>query len=255
MRTYWKVLHHGDFKCRRPMWQPSYIELKYSGNLGDIVAENKFSTSPSTEMREQKRLGIKTQDKGITRLWHLRFKFKWKIRIPPLNCMSVQNATGKYNRCFYITLTLMNMSYTWEIASFMEGLASQEGLQLSVNLVHWRSDKISSEQETMIFDIRFLLDKLLSGTPQIARRLVEIRSMHSRCPLSDVLSVWTPIVLISLHIVLLGSKWAFSYSTRNISCKFPAEYDKIGCKINKGVLPPQKILQMYLSLFIKLNRQ
>jgi hypothetical protein len=169
--------------------------------------------------------------------------------------MSVQNATGKYNRCFYITLTLMNMSYTWEIASFMEGLASQEGLQLSVNLVHWRSDKISSEQETMIFDIRFLLDKLLSGTPQIARRLVEIRSMHSRCPLSDVLSVWTPIVLISLHIVLLGSKWAFSYSTRNISCKFPAEYDKIGCKINKGVLPPQKILQMYLSLFIKLNRQ
>jgi len=27
---------------------------------------------------------------------------------------------------FYITLTLTNMSYTWEIASFMEELASEE---------------------------------------------------------------------------------------------------------------------------------
>ena len=114
-----------------------------------------------------------------------------------------------------MVLTLMNMSYTWEIASFMEELGSEEGSQLSDNLVHWRSDKISSEQETMIFDIKFLLDKLLGDMPHIARRLLEIRStntlLHSRCSLSDVLSVCTPIALISLHVMLLGSKWVFSY--------------------------------------------
>lgn len=97
----------------------------------------------------------------------------------------------------------------------MEELASEEGSQLSDNLVHWRSDKISSEQETMIFDIKFLLDKLLGDMPHIARRLLEIRSTntlsHSRCSLSDVLSVCTPIALISLHVMLLGSKRVSSY--------------------------------------------
>lgn len=92
-----------------------------------------------------------------------------------------------------MVLTLINKSYTWEIASFTEELASEEDSQLSDNLVQWRSDKISSEQETTIFDIRFLLDKLLGDMPQIAHKLLEIRStntfLHSRCSSFDVLSV------------------------------------------------------------------
>ena len=158
---------------------------------------------------------------------------------------------------FYIILTLTNMSYTWEIASFMEELASEEVWQLSVNLVHWRSDKISSEQETMIFDIRFLLDKLLLAMPQIARRLLEIRStdifLHSRCPLSDVLSVWTPISLISLHIMLLGSQWVFSYQTEEIIYGYSR--NNMTQQDEKLRVIPPVTLQMYLFLFIKLNHQ
>jgi len=136
----------------------------------------------------------------------LRFNFSQKIHIPNVVIHVSTNCKRKRRGAFL--LTLMNMSYTWEMASFMEELASEEVSQLSDDLVHCRSDKIPSEQETTIFDIRFLLDKLLG--PQVARRFLEMRStstlLHSRRSLSDVLSVWTPIALISLHVMLLGSK-------------------------------------------------
>lgn len=146
----------------------------------------------------------------------LRLNFKQKMHTTiemhvHLNELQQGNKKGTY----YMVLTLMNVSYSWEIASFMEEIAWEEGSQLSDNLVCWRSDKISSEQETLIFDTKFLLDKLLGDMPHIARRLPDIRStnnfLQSRCSLSDVLSVWTPIALISLHVAFLGSKRVSSY--------------------------------------------
>ena len=198
---------------------------------------------------------MERKGEGVQKKKEIKTQVKWEIHIPTVEMYISANRNRE--GAFYITLTLTNMSYTWEIASFMEELASEEVWQLSVNLVHWRSDKISSEQETMIFDIRFLLDKLLVAMPQIARRLLEIRSadifLHSRCPLSDVLSVWTPISLISLHIMLLGSKWVFSYQTEEIIYGYSR--NNMTQQDEKLRVIPPVTLQMYLFLFIKLNHQ
>ena len=198
---------------------------------------------------------MERKGEGVQKKKEIKTQVKWEIHIPTVEMYISANRNRE--GAFYITLTLTNMSYTWEIASFMDELASEEVWQLSVNLVHWRSDKISSEQETMIFDIRFLLDKLLLAMPQIARRLLEIRSadifLHSRCPLSDVLSVWTPISLISLHIMLLGSQWVFSYQTEEIIYGYSR--NNMTQQDEKLRVIPPVTLQMYLFLFIKLNHQ
>ena len=219
--------------------------LKCSGNLGHIVVKTSFIPEPVWKGR----------GRGCKKKKEIKTQVKWEIHIPTVEMYISANRNRE--GAFYIILTLTNMSYTWEIASFMDELASEEVWQLSVNLVHWRSDKISSEQETMIFDIRFLLDKLLLAMPQIARRLLEIRStdifLHSRCPLSDVLSVWTPISLISLHIMLLGSQWVFSYQTEEIIYGYSR--NNMTQQDEKLRVIPPVTLQMYLFLFIKLNHQ
>jgi hypothetical protein len=106
--------------------------------------------------------------------------------------MLEQGTAAKYAHAIDLIHTLTKISYSWEIASF-EVLVSEEVPDTSANLVHWRSARISSEQEIVIFDIRFLPDKLLGGMPQIARRLLEICScsifLQSRCSLFHVLSV------------------------------------------------------------------
>jgi hypothetical protein len=103
-----------------------------------------------------------------------------------------QGTAAKYAHTIDLTHTLTKMSYSWETAS-LEELVSEAVADMSGNLVHWRSARISSEQEIVIFDIRFLPDKLLVDMPQIARRLLEIRSrstfLKSKCSLFHVLSV------------------------------------------------------------------
>lgn len=78
-----------------------------------------------------------------------------------------------------MSITFMMISYTWEIAFLTDELASEEASHLSSDPVDWTSVKISSEQETRIFDIRLLPIKLLVGMPHTAHRLLEIRSINT----------------------------------------------------------------------------
>lgn len=106
------------------------------------------------------------------------------------------------------------ISYTSEIALFMEELASVEVSHLSGNLADWKGVNISSEQEARIFEIKLLPNILLAGLPQIAHRLLEMlfinTFLRSRCPLFSGRSVWTPLVLMSLDLFLSNSGWALS---------------------------------------------
>ena len=113
-----------------------------------------------------------------------------------------------------MTITLMIISYTSDIALFIEELASEEFSHLSGNLVDWISVNISSEQEARIFEIRLLPNILLAGLPQIAHRLLEMLFIDtfllSRCLLFTGRSAWTSLALMSLHLLLCNSRWAFS---------------------------------------------
>jgi hypothetical protein len=108
----------------------------------------------------------------------------------------------------------MIISYTSDIALCIEELPSEEFSHLSGDLVDWRSVNISSEQEARIFEIRLLPSILLAGLPQIAQRLLEMlfigTFLCSRCSLFTGRSVWTPLALLSVHLLLFNSRCAFS---------------------------------------------